>query len=155
MKSASTLLGMERIPSTSINEYPNDTISYIFAPLSDGWLKGQIGVHSDRSLGELFNPPFLSDEGIEQVKNRARQYSYHGFYMYDQGGKTAAIFFVRENMKSASTLLGMERIPSTSINNIQTIQYPIYLHRCRTCLALNNNSLTGPISTEIDQWTYL
>ena len=92
---------------------------------SDVWLKGQIGVHSERSHGELFHPPFLSDEGIEQVKNRARQNSFDGFYMYDQGGKTSAIFFVRENMKSASTLLGMERIPSTSINEYpnDTISY--------------------------------
>ena len=106
------------IPSNIPSSLPSDDPSASFEPtivpslseatrleveewaFSDVWLKGQIGVHSDRSLGELFNPPFLSDEGIEQAKNCARQYSYDGFYMYDQGGKTAAIFFVRENMKS-------------------------------------------------------
>ena len=84
--------------------------------MSDVWLKGAIGVYPKRSHGELWSAhAFLSDEGIEQVKNRALERSFDGFYMRNQGGKTSALFFKTENMKSHSTLLGMEQIPSPSI----------------------------------------
>jgi len=91
--------------------------------ISDVWLQGAIGDYSKRSLGELFNQPFLSPEGIELAKSRALESSFDGFYINNQGGMTAAIFFITENMYSLSTLLEMEQIPSTSIeeNNANNV----------------------------------
>jgi len=84
-------------------------ISFIL-PLSDIWLKGQVGKHKDSSGGVLVNLPYLSPKSINDCKSHARHFGFNSFYATSQGGKMACVFFVTENMESQSVLRGFEQI---------------------------------------------
>ena len=114
MKSETILSGFEIIPKFNVVGNNESPISYIM-PLSDVWLKGQLGEHNDRALGELFNAPYMSQQGIDSCHSRAASRGFSGFYTYNQGGLQACVFFMKEFIKNETILSGFERIPMLDV----------------------------------------